>query len=127
MDEAWPVPLRNRRVLLVDDESMVLMLMEDMLLDLGASTVETAMTLSEATRVAASSQFDVAVLDVNLSGERSYPVAEMLLARGIPFLFATAYGSKAHDGAWREVLTLAKPFTPRDLATALARILPSAP
>lgn len=120
------VPLRNRRVLLVDDESLVLMLVEDMLLELGASAVETAMSLEEATRVAETAEVDVAVLDINLSGQASYPVAELLWARRIPFLFATGYGSSAHARAWSGSVTVAKPFTTQDLAKALETVLAAA-
>lgn len=115
--------LRDRRVLLVDDESMVLLLVEDMLRELGAASVETAMGLEEATQVAETAAFDVAVLDVNLSGRVSYPVAERLRARRIPFLFATAYGSGAHGRAWSGSVTVAKPFTTQDLAKALETVL----
>ena len=117
------VPLRDRRVLLVDDESMVLMLVEDMLIELGASSVETAMGLDEAIRVAETAEIDVAVLDVNLSGRASYPVAELLRARRIPFLFATAYGSGEHERAWSGSVTVAKPFGTQDLAKALETVL----
>lgn len=118
--------LQNRRVLLVDDESMVLMLVEDMLIELGAAVVETAMALDEAARMAATAPLDVAVLDVNLSGQTSYPVAELLKARRIPFLFATGYGSAGHEKAWRETPTVAKPFAVQDLARALRLVLANA-
>lgn len=116
-------PLRDRRVLLVDDESMVLMRVQDMLIELGAEAVETAMTLEEANRIAETADLDVAVLDVNLSGRASYPVAERLEARGIPFLFATGYGSEAHHRAWDRTVTVAKPFAASDLARALGTVL----
>lgn len=102
---------------------MVLMLIEDMLLDLGAAVVETAMRLEEAERLATEAVFDVAVLDVNLAGRKSYPVAEALRARGVPFIFATGYGSKGHDEAWRGTPTLAKPFDPRDLARVIGGVV----
>lgn len=116
-------PLLGRRVLLVDDESMVLMLVEDMLLDLGALSVETAMGLEEAKKAAKTVAFDVAVLDVNLSGRTSYPVASVLAARKIPFLFATAYGAEGHEAEWRDAVTVVKPFATQDLARALEKVL----
>lgn len=119
-------PLKDRRVFLVDDESMVLMLVEDMLFELGAASVETAMGIEEATRAAETAEVDVAVLDVNLSGHASYPVAERLRARGIPFLFATGYGSPGHERAWTGTVTVAKPFATQDLAKALVRVLAAA-
>lgn len=116
-------PLQQKRVLLVEDESLVLMMIEDMLFELGAADIEVAMGLEQAKRVVASSAFDVAVLDVNLAGEKSYPVAEMLRQRGIPLLFATGYGSKGHDPAWQDAPTITKPFDTRDLAKAVSSLL----
>lgn len=116
--------LAGRRILLVDDESMVLMLIEDMLRDLGAETVETAMNVEEASRLADSMRVDLAVLDINLSGTRSYPVAERLKARGVPVLFATGYGSSGHEEAWIGWPTLSKPFDSASLATAIGHLLP---
>jgi CheY-like chemotaxis protein len=100
--------------LVLEDEAMVAMLMEDMLAELGyearlASTVENA--LNEAV----SGGFDCAILDVNLRGRRSYPVAEALLARGIPFAFVTGYGLEGVDPRFRDAAVLQKPFSTSDL------------
>jgi CheY-like chemotaxis protein len=118
-----PNPLQGCRILLVEDESFVSMLIEDMLLELGAGSVETAMRLEEAERAAREKAVDIAVLDVNLAGRRSYPVAEVLKERGIPFLFATGYGSVGHDAGWRGSPTLKKPFETRDLQRALEEVI----
>lgn len=89
--------LEGRRVLLVEDESLVAMLAEDMLLDLGCEVV-VAMRLDKAVDHVRTGNFDLAVLDVNLGDARSYPVADLLLERCTPFLFATGYGTQG----WRK-------------------------
>ena len=104
----------------------MLILVEDMLLDLGAKAVETAMRLEEAVEIARRAEVDVAVLDVNLRSKRSYPVAEVLRERGIPYLFASGSGSAEHGTAWKGTPTLKKPFQPRDLARAPEAVMRSA-
>ncbi len=95
------------------------MLEEDMLLDLGAARVTLAARLNEGQEIAQEAQIDFAVLDVNLGGERSYPIAEILKERGIPCLFATGYGISGHDEGWQGSPTLQKPFGINDLAKAI--------
>ena len=112
----------GRHVLVVEDESTVLMLVEDMLEDLGF-TVDSAMQLSEAMPIARSAALDLAILDINLGEERSYPIADALSARGIPFVFATGYGSKGLDPAYRGFPVVQKPFRRQDLAAAVKRVL----
>lgn len=107
--------LQGRRVLLVEDESLVAMLVEDMLLDLGA-VVEVAMRLPEALRLATDGHFAFAVLDVNLGdGHRSDAVADALRSRGIPFAFATGYGERGLAERHRGTPTIQKPYRKRDL------------
>jgi CheY-like chemotaxis protein len=101
--------LEGRRVLLVEDESLVAMLAEDMLLDLGCEVV-VAMRLDKALAYARSEVFDLAVLDVNLGEARSYPVADVLFERCTPFLFATGYGKKGLEAAYQNVPVLQKPY-----------------
>ena len=102
-------PLEGCRVLLVEDESLVAMLAEDMLLDLGCEVV-VAMRLDKALALAGSESFDFAVLDVNLGDARSYPVADLLFARCTPFLFATGYGKKGLEAPYQGVPVLQKPY-----------------
>jgi DNA-binding response OmpR family regulator len=108
-----------RRVLVVEDEMMIAMLIEDMLADMGHEVVGVAPNLKSALVLAADGQFDVAILDINLAGERSFPVAHLLQARGVPFLFATGYGVLGLEDPFREVTTLKKPFQMEDLARAV--------
>jgi DNA-binding response OmpR family regulator len=117
-----------RRILVVEDEVMIAMLMEDMLADLGHVVVGPATRLEEGLELASNADFDMAVLDVNLNGRHSRPIADILNRRGLPFLLATGYGTAEPDAI--EGLStdhiLKKPFTPEDLSIAIARILPAA-
>jgi CheY-like chemotaxis protein len=110
------------RVLLVEDEAMIAMLMEDMLAEFGCEIVAIAGQIGEALTVAHSGDFDIAFLDVNLRGESVYPVAEVLQARAIPFAFVTGYGSAGVDAAHNDVPVLQKPFQARELEGVLHRL-----
>ncbi|MCJ2088488.1 response regulator [Methylobacterium sp. E-005] len=116
--------LAGRRVLLVEDESLVAMLAEDMLLDLGCE-VAIAMRLNKALDLVQSGSFDLAVLDVNLGDAHSYPVADLLNERGTPFLFATGYGQQGLEGSYRNVPVLQKPYQAEPLEHLLVRLLTS--
>jgi CheY-like chemotaxis protein len=110
------------RVLLVEDEAMIAMLMEDMLDELECEVVATVGQLDQAIAAAGAGAFDVAFLDVNLCGVPVYPVAEVLRGRGIPFAFVTGYGSAGADPAHAAAPVLQKPFQARDLAAVLLRL-----
>lgn len=116
---------RRLRVLVVEDEMLVAMNIEDMLLDLGHEVAGLASRLEPALSLASEGRFDLAMLDVNLAGQPSFPVADILIARGIPFLFATGYGAKGIAPAYRGHPVLQKPFRERDLGEALMRITPA--
>ena len=105
---------------------LVAMNIEDMLLDLGHDVAGLASRLEPALSLAREADFDLAMLDVNLAGEQSFPVAQVLVERGIPFLFATGYGVKGIIEQYRAYPVLQKPFRTRDLAEALAGIAPPA-
>jgi len=114
----------TRRVLVVEDDVMIRMLIEDMLGDLGFAVAAEASKVHEALAAVNSTAFDVAILDVNLSGETTGPVAEALAARGTPFVFATGYGEHGLPDQFRDRPLLKKPFQieslKRMLETALA-------
>lgn len=110
---------RRLRILIVEDEMLVAMNIEDMLLDLGHEVAGLASRLDPALSLAREGQFDLAMLDVNLAGQTSFPVAEILVSRGIPFLFATGYGTKGIAEAYRMFPVLQKPFRAVDLEAAL--------
>ncbi|NEU13873.1 response regulator [Methylobacterium sp. BTF04] len=114
--------LEGCRVLLVEDESLVAMLAEDMLLDLGCEVV-VAMRLDKALAYARTVMFDLAVLDVNLGATSSYPVADLLSTRGIPFLFATGYGTAGLEADYRGVPVMQKPYQRGQMAELLCHLL----
>ena len=88
-----PKILAGRSVLVVEDEMMVLFMIEGILADLGCKAVSTAATVEQALALIETHTFDVAMLDSNLNGTRSDPVAEALDARGVPFFFSTGYSN----------------------------------
>ncbi len=110
---------RPLRILIVEDEMLVAMNIEDMLLDLGHEVAGIASRLEPALALARDGAFDVAMLDVNLAGDRSFPVADLLIERDIPFLFATGYGADGIDEKYRGHPVLQKPFRARDLAALI--------
>jgi CheY-like chemotaxis protein len=115
---------RARRVLLVEDEAMVAMLLENMLEELGYEVAAITGKASEAAILAREAPIDLAVLDVNLNGEFTYEIAALLRARGIPFLFATGYGNAGLAREWRDVPTLQKPFQLRELRERIDEVVP---
>jgi CheY-like chemotaxis protein len=107
------------RILVVEDEAMVSMMVEDFLEGQGCVVVATASRLAEAVEKATRESLDVALLDVNLAGQMSYPVADVLTARNIPFLFVTGYGRTGLPDRLREAQVLTKPYRMEQLADAL--------
>jgi CheY-like chemotaxis protein len=110
---------RRLRILVVEDEMLVAMNIEDMLLAMGHEVAGLASRLGPALQLAQEGEFDLAMLDVNLAGETSFPVADILRERGIPYLFATGYGIDGIEEGYRGAPVLQKPFRSRDLAGAL--------
>jgi CheY-like chemotaxis protein len=115
--------LDGLRVLIVEDESLVAMLIEDMLEDLGAASTEVATNLDAALARLAGDPFDFAVLDLNLAGVMTYPVADALRARRIPFTFATGYGASGLAKGYESEMSLPKPFTGEDLARVVTWVI----
>jgi len=104
----------------VEDETLVLINLEDMLDELGWSVAAQAMWLPDAERLAASVERpDAAILDVNIGGATVFPVARILADRGVPILFATGYGREGLPPEWRDYPVIIKPYTQRDVAAAL--------
>jgi CheY-like chemotaxis protein len=114
--------LAGLRVLVVEDEMMVSMLIEDMLTDLGCIVVGPAARLDEALELAKTSELDCAVLDVNLGGQPIFPLADLLREQGRPFAFATGYGDAGVREADRGAPVLQKPFREGDLARVLGAL-----
>jgi CheY-like chemotaxis protein len=110
-------------VFLVEDEVMIRMMVADMLQELGYSIAAEAGEINEAMRLAQSTEFDLAILDVNVNGKVISPVADLLAARGRPFIFATGYGSSGLPAEYRDRPALQKPFQIETLARTIQQAL----
>jgi CheY-like chemotaxis protein len=106
----------------VEDENLVALLLEDMLAELGHTVVGPIARLKKGLEMAQSETVDLAILDVNLDGEQTYPIADALAARGIPFAFSTGYGKESLGVPYRSRPTLQKPFQQPDLERVLAEV-----
>jgi CheY-like chemotaxis protein len=115
--------LSGRRVLVVEDEMMILMMIEDMLTDLGCETVIAATTVDRALELIDGEEFHAAMLDLNLKGESSYAVADALIARGVPFVFSTGTTDHNIREGYRDCSVLRKPFSQEKLAEAMTSLL----
>ena len=112
--------LYGLRVFVVEDEALVAMMLEDMLADFGCIVMGVAGTVAQALeRATTSNMIDAAILDVNLGGEKIYPVADVLARREVPFMFSTGYGPGDLHERYPNCLTLAKPYSPEALAREL--------
>lgn len=115
--------LAGRAVLVVEDEMLVMMMIEDMLADLGCDDVTVAASVPQALALVAARDFDMATLDVNLGGVRSYPVADALAANGVPYLFSTGYDDHGMREGYRDRPVLKKPFHDAALAEIVEGLL----
>jgi len=114
--------LSGRRVLVVEDEMLVLIMIEDMLADLGCKSVTSAATVDKALALINEQVFDVAMLDMNLNGNDSHVVAEALAARRIPFFYSTGNTSRILSDGYSDRPVLKKPFKYEELAAILTRL-----
>jgi len=110
-------------IFLVEDEVMIRMMVADMLEDIGFRIAAEAGDINEATRLAKTAEFDIAILDVNVNGKVISPVAEVLASRNKPFIFATGYGAHGLPEDFRDRPTLQKPFQMETLAQMLRNML----
>jgi two-component sensor histidine kinase/CheY-like chemotaxis protein len=118
--------LAERRVLVVEDEVLLTLLVESILSQAGALPVGPASTVAEALPLARSEPLDAAVLDVNVADEAVFPVADVLQDRGVPFVFVTGYGAQTSIPArHRHALRLPKPYHRERLRQALAQVIGS--
>ncbi|MBX9575289.1 MAG: response regulator [Caulobacteraceae bacterium] len=115
--------LNDRRVLVVEDESLVAMLLETMLEDMGCTPVGPASTVDEGLKLASEERLDAALLDVNVAGTPVFAVAEALETRGIPLVFSTGYGEGGLPENWRGRPTVQKPFTEAVIRDALMKAM----
>lgn len=115
--------LSARRVLIVEDEPLIAMNLEDMLTDLGYHVVAIATKISEALSLAENMEFDVGILDINLAGFKSFPVADILLKRGISFVFTSGYGADGLIDNHRGAYLLTKPISEKSLNDKIVQAL----
>jgi CheY-like chemotaxis protein len=120
-------PLDGCRIFVVEDESVITMLLQDMFEELGCNVVSLASRFQDALDKANTLSFEVAILDVNLNGQRTFPIAEALTVRGLPFVFATGYGAAVVPENFRGVPVLQKPFRLADLERAVRSALAARP
>ena len=122
-----PKPSTSPRVLVVEDTTLVSMLIETMIEDMGWTVVGPATQLRDAVAAAGSEAIDAAIVDVNLNGEAAWEVAVILRDRGIPFIFTTGYSDQTPMPPGLEAAPiLGKPFQVRDLEAWLRSVVPEA-
>lgn len=118
--------LHGKRVLLVEDDVLLLMSLQDMIAEFGCMAAGSAMAVGAALDLARDAAIDIAVLDVNLQGELVTPVAELLAARGVPFIFATGYDAGIVP-SFAARPRVAKPYRAEQIRDAMLRALSEPP
>lgn len=113
----------NPRILVVEDEMSIVLMIEDALLELGAEIVGPTAWLDAALQLAREATIDLAVLDINIQGGNTYPVADILDARGVPFMFCSGYGDWALEERHRDRPRLTKPFSTGELSDRVIELL----
>jgi DNA-binding response OmpR family regulator len=112
---------KRLRVLVVEDEMLLAMLVEDSLVDFGCDVVGPVARVADGVKLASSEKLDGAILDINIAGSEVFPVASELARRSVPFIFISGYDLNNLPQVWRSRPTLKKPFQPQDLARSMAR------
>lgn len=110
------------RVLIVEDEELIGMLLEEMLISHGFEIVGRARTLEESHALVAAQEADVALLDISLHGQPVFPVAEQLSERGTPFVFTTGYGAAGLPAQWQGYPVFCKPYNMQELTETLTQL-----
>lgn len=114
--------LAGKKVLILEDEPIIGLALEDMVEQLGCTICGIAFRVPEALELARTAPCDVGILDVNIAGELSYPVAEILADRDVPVIFATGYGDRQHPVRFKSFPTLTKPYGAVEMEGALVRV-----
>ncbi|MGH7100780.1 MAG: response regulator [Acetobacteraceae bacterium] len=115
------------RILIVEDEALIAMHLEDVLIGLGHHVVGMAARLDDALALARDATLDLAVLDIRLAGGPSFPVADVLRARGIPFFFVSGYGREGLPAEYKAASILSKPYDVATLERMIAKLPHSGP
>jgi CheY-like chemotaxis protein len=118
-------PPPGTRVLIVEDEAIIAMTAEDMVEEMGCVVAGVAASLDEALALAETDDFDVVLLDINLNGATSTPVAELLAAKGRPFVFTTGYGTSGPAADFVGVPVVPKPYRAEQIGRAINQVLPA--
>ncbi len=116
-----------KRVLIVEDDVLLALHLEDMLTALGHEVIGQATRIGMAMELARESDIDFAILDINVAGTKSFPVADLLRQRGIPFAFATGYGAEGLVDGYRDFPVLRKPYAQEDLERTVAQVFSFGP
>ena len=114
---------RNLSVFLVEDEALIRMMIVGMIEELGHTVVAEASNIDQALHLAQTADFDIAVLDINVGGERIEPVADIVSRRNLPFIFASGYGAAGAPERFRDRTVLQKPFLLAKLGDAIQTAL----
>ena len=120
-----PLPGKSsvKRVLVVEDESLIGMMTMDMVKELGYATLGPLTNIADARDIIDRAQFDIAVIDLNLNGKPAYPLADALYSKGVPFVFVTGYAPDSIEGRYAQVPLIQKPIPKDALANALRQQL----
>jgi len=118
--------LSGRRLLVVEDEMLILMMIEEMLADHGCESVSAAATVDRALALIKRQVFDAAMLDMNLNGQKTHAVADALVARGVPFIFSTGYSGVDMSDGHGDRPVLKKPFREKQLVEILTGLFSGA-
>ena len=110
------------RIFIAEDEFLLAVMLEDDLRDNGFDVVGFYSRLQDAREAAATEAFDLAVLDINMNGEMAYPIADVLIERGIPFVFLSGYGNVTLPERLKAVPCIAKPCDPVQLLAEIKRL-----
>jgi CheY-like chemotaxis protein len=120
------LPLARCAILVLEDETIISFLVEDLLKELGCEDIRHAANTSGALALLNEYRPDAALLDVNLGREFAYPVAMQLQIKSIPFVFATGYGRSGLAPEWRDHAVIQKPFDIQSLGNALRGVMGAA-
>lgn len=114
----------GQKILVVEDEMLILTMIESMLNDLGCTSVTTVTKNEQAIDAIGHQMFDIAMLDMNLNGNSSFDVADALAEKGIPFVYSTGNNILDERDGFSDRPILKKPFSEEDLAKTLASLMP---